>query len=331
MAALPFDCSLLDSVFISFSDELLNNVAEDDAHDFEDFFDKDTPTNLADDLLDALCKQVEILLENSSTDHQATRLPSIMRKLFCVCETDSSNGLPRLRNQAKMGRAFEETVLCGDTVVKIILRCDLLCFHPDCQGNDQDMICIAHAELQSVTIPAPPPDGVTSMPANLSAAITQPAPVPRNEFRHKLLPSDAKQLYDDHQDPNIIVPVSQLVEFIPTPDCKLHRKCFHQPSIAGEKVIVRNGSIRISPIVTTSLLLAFACGVNCFPAMAMLTESTLFHTNFLNKVTVAARVSNSMKIFPPTSLDVSSTGKTMSFVDFKIAPCFLPTPFLPIA
>jgi hypothetical protein len=163
MTALPFDCSSLDCVFISFSNELLNNVAQDDAHDFQDFFDEDTPTNLADDLLDVLHKQVEILLENSSTDHQAARLPSIMRKLFRVYETDSSNGSPRLRNQAKMERAFQETVLRGDTVVKIIVLCDLLHFHPDCQGNDHDMICTAHAELQSVTIPAPPPVGVTSI------------------------------------------------------------------------------------------------------------------------------------------------------------------------
>jgi hypothetical protein len=96
MTALPFDCSSLDSVFISFSNELLNNVAQDDAHDFEDFFDEDTPTNLSDDLLDVLYQQVEILLENSSTDHQATRLPWIMRKLLYVCETDSSNGSPAL-------------------------------------------------------------------------------------------------------------------------------------------------------------------------------------------------------------------------------------------
>jgi hypothetical protein len=244
MTTLPFDYSSLDSVFMSFSNELLNNVAQDDAHDFEDFFlDEDTPTNLADDLLDVLYRQVEILLENSSTDHQATRLPSIMRKLFYVCETDSSNGSPRLRNQAKMERAFQETVLRGDTVVKIIVRCDLFYSHPDYHGNDHDMIYTTHTKLQSVTIPAPVPVGVTSMPVNLSAAITQPAPVPTNEFRHKLLPSDVKQRYGDHQDPNIIVPVSQLVEFIPAPDCKLHRKHFYQPSIAGEKVIVRNGSV----------------------------------------------------------------------------------------
>jgi hypothetical protein len=131
MTALPFDCSSLDSVFIWFSNELLNDVA----HDSKDFFDEDTPTNLADDLLDALCRQLEVLLENSGTHHQETRLPSIMSEPFCVCETDSSNCSPRLRNQAKMERAFQETVLRGDTVVKIIVPCDLLHFHPDHIGT----------------------------------------------------------------------------------------------------------------------------------------------------------------------------------------------------
>eukprot|EP00978_Attheya_sp_CCMP212_P039393 scaffold204301_cov55-Attheya_sp.AAC.3 len=68
-------------------------------------------------------------------------------------------------------------------------------------------------------------------------------PISTNEFLHHLLPSDVKERYDNHQDPNVIVPVFELVPFIPTMFCTSPCKYFYQPNIAGEKVIVRNGAV----------------------------------------------------------------------------------------
>jgi nitrogen fixation protein len=67
--------------------------------------------------------------------------------------------------------------------------------------------------------------------------------VPSNEFRHNHLPSDVKKRYDDYQNPDIIVPVADLVPFLPTELCPTPLKYFHQTDIAGGKVILRNGGV----------------------------------------------------------------------------------------
>ena len=68
--------------------------------------------------------------------------------------------------------------------------------------------------------------------------------LPQAQFCHHLLLSDVKQRYHDHQNPNIIVPIQDLmVPFAATLSRPLPCKYSHQPDIAGKKVIVRNGPV----------------------------------------------------------------------------------------
>ena len=94
------------------------------------------------------------------------------------------------------------------------------------------------------------PTGPTAKSIGSSAAITQPTPPPTNEVRHHLLPSDVKKRYDDqHQDPNIIVPIQNLVPFVATsarpPPCNF----FHFPiflrSMETFPAVVKYASIAI--------------------------------------------------------------------------------------
>jgi hypothetical protein len=118
------DYSTIQSVFISFSNELLNASASDSAHDFDDFFDS-TGVILDANLLSVIETQVHQILD--ICEGQPARIPSLINKLYCKCYSTDSDGTLRLRNQSSVEKAFQEAVRRNETVIKIIVMTDSLC------------------------------------------------------------------------------------------------------------------------------------------------------------------------------------------------------------
>jgi hypothetical protein len=243
------DYSVIKRVLISFTNVSLNDCAADIAPDFDDFFDESNEI-LDPDLLAITCGQVESVL--SLCEGDKTRLPSLVDKIFFKYFSADAGTSVRLRTQTSFEGAFQEAARRNESQVNIVAYTNNLHFHPDFQGNNLDLLFTTYEAMSNLKPKTPflgtvPSSTVSSsvLPGK-SAAITQPTPVPTNEFRHHLLPSDVKKRYDDHQDPNIIVPIRDLVPFQPTPARSLSCKYFHQADIAGDKVIVLNGAVLAS-------------------------------------------------------------------------------------
>ena len=244
------DYSSLKRVTISFSNDLLDASAGDIAPEFDDFFDE-TDVVLDTDLLQITVDQTKSLLMSCKGD--TTRLSSILNEIFFKRFSLDAGKTVTLRTQAAFVAAFDEAVRRQEDQVSIIAVVSNLDFHPDFRGNNLDLIFTSQAEWLSIptlesllamqSLTPSKPTGSTAKSFGSSAAITQPTSPPTNEFRHNLLPSDVKQRYDDHQDPNIIVPIQDLVPFAATTARPYPCNFFHQADIAGEKVIVRNGAV----------------------------------------------------------------------------------------
>jgi hypothetical protein len=239
------DYSSIKNVSFSFSNLLLNATASDYAHDYDDFFDE-SGVVLDPDLLDIINAEVSKLLH--LCDGQPARIPSIMNKFYYKFFSQDAGQTIRLRTQSNIEQAFQETLRRNETVVKIIVMCESLHFHPGFNGNNIDLIFTTNEEMMTqVTQQSVLPSPAGNAPASLPPSFTQPLlHVPTNEFRHNLLPPDVKKRYDDHQDPDVIVPVCNLVHFVATSFRTHPCKYFYQPNIASEKVIVRNGAVLAS-------------------------------------------------------------------------------------
>jgi hypothetical protein len=239
--------SPIQEVHFSFSNENLNDYAEDAAPVLSDFF-NDTATSLADNILSEVSDQLILLLsDNCSETTETYRIPSLVSKLCYRYYSASRAGWYRLRTQGSFDTAFREAVADSTNIVRIQVLCDAgLYFHPHFTGCNLDLISTTEMNLanasSATTTGASSPSAVPSAAAGLSASITQPAAVPTNEFRHNLLPSDVKKRYDEYQNPDVIVPVVNLVPFAATPN-QVSRSFFHEPHIGGDKVILRNGGV----------------------------------------------------------------------------------------
>jgi hypothetical protein len=190
LTASPIDCSSIRNVTFSFSNLLLKASASDNAHDCDDFFDE-TGAILDPQLLSVINDQVQQLLD--LCDGQPARIPSIMNK-FChkFCSHDAGQTVP-LCTQSHIEQAFKETLRRNETVVKIIVMCDSLHFHPDFnRKNKNNLMFTTHSEMMTHVTQQPPiPSApVTPLALPMSASITQPAPhVPANKFPHPSAPS----------------------------------------------------------------------------------------------------------------------------------------------
>jgi hypothetical protein len=137
-----------------------------------------------------------------------------------MSHSDQQGATRRLCTQGSVEEAFKESIDNKKTFVKIIVQTNNLQFHPNFKGNDLDLIFANQDDMlrvkRSSAIFANTPSTTTiplstgsSAVTGSSAAITQPVPVPvpTNKFRHHLLPPDVKKHYNNHQDPNIVVPI----------------------------------------------------------------------------------------------------------------------------
>jgi hypothetical protein len=92
------------------------------------------------------------------------------------------------------------------------------------------------------SVNANPPSFVPGpVPVGSSAGVTQPPPVPTNEFCNS--PSGLKDRYDNYMNPDAVVPVCDLIPFMATAAAPQRLKYFHETYVAGDKVILCNGAI----------------------------------------------------------------------------------------
>jgi hypothetical protein len=148
------------------------------------------------------------------------------------------------------------SILCAKKLICREAKTETLSFHPNFDSHNVDHIFMTREEVMSSMSSTPsilrPP-----IPLGASAAITQPPPMPANEFCHNLVssdvkqcqdlvvPSDVKQCHDDHMNPDVVVPVQDLVPVPLTSAVSKHLKCFHKNQVAGDKVIICNGVILV--------------------------------------------------------------------------------------
>jgi hypothetical protein len=246
------DYSTIKSLHISFQNTAMSFHYSDDAQLFAEFFD-DNGIDLDENLHEHLVENVKICLEtNTLGDYR--RIPLLQQKMFYRYQCPKTNAFKGLRTDEHLKQAFNDAIETNRTSLHVIVMTDNLFFLPTFSGANLDHIheseddlndAIADAITNATAVPP-----VISAPAfsapigsSSSAAITQPAPVPENEFRHHLLPPDVKKRYDDHQNTDKIVPVSDLVPFVATSTAKTPLNYFHETYIAGDKVILRNGQV----------------------------------------------------------------------------------------
>ena len=253
---MPFDYSSLKSVHFTFTNEKLNAHAADVAPEFTDFFTHNG--DLDDELLIELQAQVILLLTlNCSETTQEQRISSLVDKVCFKYYSITREHSLCIRNHDHIVEAFQDTVKGNATTVKIEVITTGLIFHPLFKGDNLDYVATSVVDFPNTIKAIPSPSSLERSPSSLeasssslgstplgtSASITQPSSWPSNEFRHNRLPSDVKKRYDDHQNPDIIIPVKDLVPFLATKASPTPLKYFHQPDIAGDKVILRNGSV----------------------------------------------------------------------------------------
>jgi hypothetical protein len=240
--AQAIDYSNIKTIHLSFLNHAMSAHYSDDVQNFSDYF---TGNVLDDELFTSLTTSVKMCLEENTVG-DPTRIPLLLGKMFFKYRsTLKEQEFKSLRTQAHLEAAFNEMVATNSTSLHIHVMTSALFFDPNFTGADLDQIHTSQDDLNDAspaTVPVVVPRNIPSFPS--PASFIQPTTMPStNEFLHHLLPSDVKQRYDDHQDPNVIVPVSDLVPFQATPYCLTPSKYFYQPNIAGEKVIVRNGAV----------------------------------------------------------------------------------------
>jgi hypothetical protein len=314
------DYSTIKSLHISFQNTAMSFHYSDDAQLFAEFFD-DNGIDLDENLHEHLVENVKICLEtNTLGDYR--RIPLLQQKMFYRYQCPKTNAFKGLRTDEHLKQAFNDAIETNRTSLHVIVMTDNLFFLPTFSGANLDHIheseddlndAIADAITNATAVPP-----VISAPAfsapigsSSSAAITQPAPVPKNEFRHHLLPPDVKKRYDDHQNTDKIVPVSDLVPFVATSTAKTPLNYFHETYIPGVP----------TPPALMSRSMDSVFGIDSSLAMEMHVVFTLCPTNFWTRIMAAPSVSLSLMTFPSSNLDTTSTGRMIFFALSSILPC----------
>jgi hypothetical protein len=241
-SALSFDYSSIDKVYIQFSNPILKSYASDQVINLSPFFVDNSRQVLAPNLLDVITEQtIAILDANCQATTMHDRIPALVDKCPFSWYSTKDQRAYRLRSQNLIVDAFQKAVqdkVATTTIVTIRVLTEALHFSSTFNGCNLDFVSTDDFPVSEA--PSPPFEHLSH---GSSAAITQEAPVPSNEFRHNLLPVDVKKRYDDHQDQNKVVPVHDLVPFGSTPDQQESRLFFHNSYVAGDKVILRNGGV----------------------------------------------------------------------------------------
>ena len=182
---------------------------------------------------------------------------------------------------------LNKTVEANLTLLHVVIMTSALFFHADFSGANLDLIFTTKEDMNNAV---PAPSNTASFPgpsAAPSASFALPTPLPANEFRHNLFPLDVKQRCDDHQDPNLVVPVSDLVPSIATTFCPLPCKCFfHSPTLLEKRQLsamvpssplsmILRTSTRLFCVATMLHFTAFALGPDFSLDMAPPVGSTL--------------------------------------------------------
>jgi hypothetical protein len=230
--------STIQSLVVTFSNDQLNNYAQGDVPDFDLFFQEN---ELDGDLIGVLNLKIPLSLTICSGD--IVCVPSLLNKCVYKCHSLESNSKRNVRTQRDMEECFRSAVQNNQTFVKIEVMTEQLYFHPDFNGGDLDQIFSTREEMIA-SINANPRSFVPGpVPVGSSAGVTQPPPVPTNEFCHSLLPSNMKHRHDNYMNPDVVVPICDLILFMATASAPQRLKHFHKTCIAGDKVILCNGAI----------------------------------------------------------------------------------------
>ena len=241
------DFSTITAVHVAFSNPLLNTFAQGIVPNYVSFFSDEKRSALNDDLKAVLDQQVPLVLDICSGD--LARVPALLNKCVFKHYDPVSASTRNLRTHADLVECFTSAVRNQQTFVKITVMTEVLFFHPDFNGHNLDEIFTTKEEMM-ISMNSLPSMSSSSLPTvtslGSSAAITLPPSVPTNEFRHHLLPDDVRKRYDDYMNPNLIVPVQELVPFLITSTSPTRLKYFHETYIAGDKVILRNGAVLVA-------------------------------------------------------------------------------------
>jgi hypothetical protein len=238
-----FDYSSIENIYLEFSNPFLRSFASELVHDIDAFFMDSTRQALAPNLKAVIADQtIQVLVANCQATTNLLCIASLIDKCPYSWQSSKDQVIHCFCDQSAILRAFQQAVNDKTKVLKIRVMTENLYFSPTFHGPNLDLVFTDEISVPRST-PTPPAPATSFVPAfGSSAAISQEAPVPSNEFRHHLLPSDVKIRYDDHQDQDKIIPVHDLVPFV---DSETHQtsRYFHNSYIAGDKVILLNGGV----------------------------------------------------------------------------------------
>lgn len=138
-----------------------------------------------------------------------------------------------IRNKKKLEECLNLTISSQTTKFVLHAHCDTLYFAPDLNGLNLDQVDTTSFP-QTAPSPALAAAGSSIPPA---LAIVSPADI----FNYKDLPSNIRHCYNDHQDPNKVMHVQDMTQYIwPDGSTQFY---YMDPSIIGSHVILQNGAV----------------------------------------------------------------------------------------
>jgi hypothetical protein len=228
------------SIVIQFSQPDLHRLASGDI-DVPSLYATSTSDELTTDPMDIIRRgTVHLLTEACLSTPDFTRLPLLVSKMaYSWC--DENDTKRRIRNTTHLDRALEYCLDNNLTEVIIYAHCDLLFFDHNFNGTDLDKVDISPFPKPPSPGPVTPshvtPVNPTAPPLTPSLNVTPPTDI----FNYQALPSDVLKRYDAHQDPSIILRVTDMTPFLgPTGNPE---NFYINPFVIGSRVILQNGAV----------------------------------------------------------------------------------------
>jgi hypothetical protein len=191
------------------------------------------------DTLSLLCSMVQqTLLLNCIQTKNTTEIKYLTDVMTFSYFHSKISKTFRIRDTDGLKRALEVAIQNKDYEPKIQVYTNALYFYPT--FNDINLDLVKTTPFSSIKLNPTPSSGHNPTPVNTYPTTSHSMNHPTITINFKALPQAVRERYEAHIDPDITLTTSQLTPFTTGPG--ITSNYYHDPSITGPVVILRNGA-----------------------------------------------------------------------------------------
>ena len=227
--------STISTLTVHFSHPDLHRLCSDTL-DLDPFFDSPDRDKLVLDPLQVIRDAItEVLHATTFRTTDTSRIPTLVN-MMGLSWSNNKDEMRRLRDPKRLEQAFLEATKQNAEDFVILAHCDGLYFSDDFDGLNMDLV-------DTSSFPTTRTSTTPNFPYN---PITPPSPgTPSHSradvFNYQSLPTVIQKRYNDYHNQSITVRVQDLTPFT-LPD-GTHSSFYDDPTIVGQRVILRNGAV----------------------------------------------------------------------------------------